>query len=81
MNDRMQQFAKESVEVKSSIDKIRELTSAVSVAVEESAKGVANVTEMSVNLTTSVGDVGREANSNMDIAGQLTSEVNKFKLE
>ena len=48
---------------------------------EESAKGVVNVTEMSVNLTTSVGDVGKEANSNMDIASQLTSEVNKFKLQ
>lgn len=81
MNERMQQFARESAEVKGSIDKIRELASAVSKAVEESAKGVASVTEMSVNLTTSVGDVGKEANSNMDIASQLTTEVNKFKLQ
>ena len=81
MNNRMQQFAQESVEVKSDIDRIRELVSAVSTAVEESARGVADVTEMSVNLTSSVRDVGKEANSNMDIANQLTSEVNKFKLQ
>lgn len=81
MNSMMENFAQESEAVKGSIDNIRELVSAVSSAVEESAKGVVNVTEMSVNLTTSVGDVGKEANSNMDIASQLTSEVNKFKLQ
>lgn len=37
--------------------------------------------QMSVNRTTSMGDVGKEANSNMDIANQLNTEVNKFKLE
>ena len=49
--------------------------------VEESAKGVASVTEKSVNITSSVGDIGVEANSNMDIANMLNVEVNKFKLE
>ena len=81
MNSMMENFAQESEAVKGSIDNIRELVSAVSSAVEESAKGVVNVTELSVNLTTCVGDVGKEANSNMDIASQLTSEVNKFKLQ
>lgn len=80
MNHMMQEFAEESEQVKNSIDQIKEAISAVSVAVEESAKGVTNVTEMSVNLTNSVGDIGNEANSNMDIANQLNTEVNKFKL-
>ena len=36
---------------------------------------------MSVDLTTSMGDIGNEASSNMDIANQLNAEVGKFKLE
>ena len=81
MSQMMQAFADESGEVKQSIDEIKEAISAVSIAVEESAKGVTNVTEMSVDLTSSVGDIGNEANSNMNIANQLNAEVNKFKLE
>lgn len=81
MSQMMQEFADESNEVKHSIDEIKEAISAVSIAVEESAKGVTNVTEMSVDLTSSVGDIGNEANSNMSIANQLNAEVNKFKLE
>lgn len=81
MNQMMQAFADESVEVKQSIDKMKEAIAAVSIAVEESAKGVTNVTEMSVDLTSSVGDIGNEANSNMSIANQLNTEVSKFKLE
>lgn len=81
MNQMMQSFADESDEVKLSIDEIKEAVSAVNIAVEESAQGVTNVTGMSIDLTTSVGDIGSEANSNMNIASQLSAEVNKFKLE
>lgn len=81
MSNMMEAFARESAQVKNSIDQIKEAISAVSVAVEESARGVTNVTEMSVDLTASVGDIECEANSNMDIANQLNVEVNKFKLE
>lgn len=81
MNHRMQEFASESEELKYNIDNIKEAIEAVNIAVEESTKGVANVTEMSVNLTASVSDIGNVANSNMDIANQLGIEVNKFKLE
>jgi len=81
MSGMMQQFAGESEQIKYSIDQIKEAISAVNVAVEESAKGVTNVTTMSVDLTTSVGDIGAEANGNMDIAKLLNTEVGKFKLE
>ena len=80
MNGMMEKFASESEQIKRSIDQIREAVSAVNVAVEESAKGIENVSEMSVDLTTSVADIGNEANSNSDIANQLNAEVNKFKL-
>ena len=77
----MERFANESEQIRDSIDQIKEAVSAVSIAVEESAQGVTNVTEMSVDLTTSMGDIGNEASSNMDIANQLNAEVGKFKLE
>lgn len=81
MNNMMQTFANESNEVKGNVDQIKEAISAVNIAVEESTKGVTNVTEMAVDLTTSVSDIGNEANSNKDIASQLNAEVNKFKLQ
>lgn len=81
MNQMMEQFASESEQIRNSIDQIRESVSAVNIAVEESARGVTNVTEMSVDLTTSIGDIESEANSNMDIADKLNTEVRKFKLE
>lgn len=81
MNGIMQKFANESDQVKESIDQVKEAISAVNIAVEESVKGITNVTEMAVDLTSSVGDIENEANSNMNIASQLNTEVNKFKLE
>lgn len=80
MNSMMQSFASESTQVKNSIDQIKEAISAVSIAVEESANGITSVTETSVDLADSVGKIGEEANSNMDVAKQLNSEVSKFKL-
>lgn len=81
MYDMMQSFSDGSAQLRESIDSIKEAIAAVNIAVEESAKGVTNVTEMSVDLTASVGDIENEANSNRDIANQLNQEVNKFKLE
>lgn len=81
MYDMMQSFADGSAQLRESIDSIKEAIAAVNIAVEESAKGVTNVTEMSMDLTASVGDIENEANSNRDIANQLNQEVNKFKLE
>ncbi len=81
MNRMMQQFASASEQLRTNIEGIKESIEAVNVAVDESAKGVANVTEMSADLTHRVGDIGHEANSNMGIASQLNDEVNKFTLE
>ena len=53
---------------------------AVNIAVEESAKGVVNVTETTVSLTDKVSDIGKEASVNKEVAGKLMNEVNKFKL-
>lgn len=81
MNRMMESFANESDNIKENIERIKEAMEAVSIAVEESAKGVVNVTEMSVKLTERIGDIGGEADVNMNVADDLNSEVNKFKLE
>ena len=81
MNMMMQGFAKESEAMKLGIDQIRESIGAVNTAVEESTDGIANVAEMSTNLATNMIDIRNEADVNKEIATQLDSEVNKFKLE
>lgn len=81
MNHMMEAFADESGEIKNSIEQVKEAISAVSIAVEESTKGITNVTDMAVSLTSNIGDIGSAADSNRNIAEQLDTEVNKFKLE
>lgn len=81
MNEMMQEFAEKSGQLKNNIDAIKETIDAVNIAVEESTQGIVNVTDVSINLTAQVGNIGGEANANMDIANQLNTEVNKFKLD
>lgn len=80
MNRMMREFAQESDSIRDRVDQMKESISAIDFAVEESAEGVANVTEMAVNLVNNVGDIRNESESNKSIAGQLETEVNKFKL-
>lgn len=80
MHGMMQGFATESQQLKNNMDHIKEAVKDVNIAVDESTMGITNVTEMSVNLTGSVSDIGLEADSNMDIAGQLNNVVGRFKL-
>lgn len=81
MSRMMQEFAQESEQLKFNMDSIKESVEAVNIAVDESSAGVTSVSEKSVDLTNNVSDIGQEANSNMDIAGMLSAEVGKFKLE
>lgn len=80
MNQMMTEFANSSENLKANVDAIRDSVNAVNIAIEESAKGISNVSEATVNITTSVDDIGEEAHSNLDIANGLDTEVNRFKL-
>ena len=80
MNGMMSAFADQSDEVRESIEQIKEAISAVSIAVEESAKGIVSVTETTVVLTGNVKEIAGEAEENQVIADKLGSEVGKFKL-
>lgn len=81
MHAMMEQFAQTAEELRSTMDGIRESISAVNIAVEESAKGIAGVSESSVQLTGNVNDIQSEASDNNGIAEDLATEVGKFKLE
>ena len=80
MSATMQDFTASCQELKSNMDSIKDSIEAANIAVEESAKGISNVSEISVSLTSSVSDIQEKANQNMDIAGMLNNEVNRFKL-
>ena len=80
MSDTMQDFTASCEELKSNMDNIKESIDAANIAVDESARGIGNVSEISTNLTLSMADIEEKANGNMDIAGLLNKEVNRFKL-
>lgn len=80
LSETMNDFADESMHLNSNIDSIKEAVDAVNIAVEESAKGIVGVTEMASEMTTSMENIKGEAESNREIAGQLETEVGKFKL-
>lgn len=80
MRAMMEQFAQTAEELRSTMDGIRESISAVNIAVEESAKGIAGVSESSVQLTGNVNDIQSEASDNNGIAEDLATEVGKSSL-
>lgn len=80
MNEMMQTFSRHSGLVRENVDQIKESVSAVNIAAEESAEGITNVTGMTLNLSNGVADIGKAAEANSHIAGQLNAEVRKFRL-
>jgi len=80
MYSTMKRFADETNQLRSNMNRIKDSVNAVSSAVEESAQGVTNTTEISVELTNRVSEINEEANENMGIADVLNSEVERFVL-
>lgn len=80
LSETMNDFADESMHLNNNIDSIKESVDAVNIAVEESAKGVVDVTAMASDMAMSMENIKSEAEGNREIAGQLETEVGKFKL-
>ena len=51
----------------------------ISVAVDESAKGVTNVAESAVSLVASMAQIQQQTASNQKISENLSNEVGRFK--
>lgn len=81
MNQMMTEFAASSEALKRNVESIRESVGSVNIAIEENSRGILNVSEATVNINSSVDDIGQEANANLDIASGLDTEVNRFKLD
>lgn len=80
MNQTMIEFAISSEALKRNVESIRESVSSVNIAVEENSTGIQNVSQATINISSRVDNIGLEANTNLDIANGLDSEVNRFKL-
>ena len=80
MNEMMQHFAAKSEGLRYSMNEIKQALEDVKIAAGESALGITHVTETAVRLTGNVSDIGKEADSNLETASKLNSEVGKFKL-
>lgn len=77
----MENFAEDSERLEQSINNIKDALQSVSTAIEENARGVVNVSEVSAQLTESMRDIEKRADQNKKVGEQLAAEVGKFKLE
>ncbi len=80
MNGIMTDFSETSTRLQDTMNDIRESVESVNIAVEESAKGITEITATSVELSDSVGSIQKEASGNNDVAVELSDQVDKFKL-
>ena len=80
MNQVMTEFAVSSESLKTNVEAICGSVTSVNIAIEENTRGINNISDSIVSITTRVDDIGVEANANLDIATGLDTEVNRFKL-
>ena len=76
----MNTFAEAATELEHTADSIKEMVGAVDIAVEESTKGIVNVTETVAELTETITGIEKEAEGNKNISSGIENEVGKFKL-
>ncbi len=81
MNEKMEEFQRESRQLESSMDSVKDAIDSINKAVEESTMGITDTTQMAVQLTSSIMEIEEQASANKEISQQLNSEVHKFKLE
>ena len=62
------------------MDEIKTSMEAVNIAVEESAQGTADISEVAVKLSSTVGNLEKEADNNRKVSEELSGQVDKFKL-
>ncbi len=80
LNQVLSGFSGQCEMLKDNITDIGVAVDAVNTAVEESTKGITNVTENAVNLTSDIVDISGQMENNADISHNLETEVHKFKV-
>lgn len=79
MNSLIADFSKNTGEIHETISAMTTGLNDISVAVDESAKGVTNVAESAVSLVASMAQIQQQTVSNQEISEQLSNEVGRFK--
>lgn len=79
MNNLIGDFSKNTGEIRDTISAMTTGLGDISVAVDESAKGVTNVAESAVSLVASMAQIQKQTISNQEISVQLSNEVGRFK--
>lgn len=80
MNHTIQYFAEIAEGLRKNMESMKYAVRDVSVAAEESAKSITNVTEMTVDMTDNICEMGKAGELSEEIANNLNNEVNRFKL-
>ncbi len=80
LDDIMKSFERQSDRLRNNMNNIRQMMESINVSVEENARGVNRIAEISTDITENVSDIGERAKDNKKIAVELGKEVEKFKL-
>lgn len=79
MDTLLSEFAQNTREINDTISTMNTGLNDISIAVDESAKGVTIVAENAVSLVADMTQIQGETENNKDISEQLSNEVNRFK--
>ena len=80
IHEMMERLSHNTEKIKQVMDGIRENMSEVNISVEESAKGVIDVSGNTMELSNNIRDIEQKADVNKNVAAQLEAEVGRFKL-
>ncbi len=80
IHEMMDRLSHDTETIKQVMDTIRENIREVNIAVEESAKGVVDVSDNTTELSNNIRDIEQKADVNKNVATQLEDEVSRFKL-
>ena len=80
IHEMMERLSHDTETIKQVMDNIRENISEVNIAVEESTKGVVDVSDNTTEFSTNIRDIEQKADVNKNVAAQLEAEVGRFKL-
>lgn len=80
IHEMMERLSHDTETIQQVMDTIRENISEVNIAVEESTKGIVDVSDNTSQLSDNIRDIEQKADVNKNVAVQLEAEVGRFKL-
>ena len=80
IDDMMSDFERLSIEIGDNMNNINGLTESLNAAVEEAAKGVVQATEKTVDISSSMKAISKEAHEGKELSDDIYENVNNFKL-